>query len=231
MAIAQSGRQILNAGIKVIIGDYGNATQTKGEPPIMIAIAGVNNQPPKEFQFPFRPLPITFEGFGLEMAEVERPYDVPIVNVKSGKLRRFNFDAPLSLFDDGLANNLEAQESVLRQMADDAIPVRFTKMPQTVTGLNWYITELGITTDRTTVAGAVVRVTASMSFTEFEAGRSKFIFLTPISYGVPIGVVPTTGVPPTSVAPYEPIDSVIGTVTTKVGTSMGLDGRPAPPGS
>ena len=231
MTIAQSGRQILNAGIRIRIGDYGDASQTKGDPPTMIAIAAVDGKIKKEFVFPFRPLPLQLEGFGLELAEVERPYDVPIVNVKSGKLRRFSFDAPLSLYDDGISRNLEVQERVLRQMADDAIPVRFLQMPQAITAMNWYITELSLTTDRTTVAGAVVRVSASMSFTEFEAAKTKFIFLSPISYGVPTGAIPNRGDGVSTGPTFPPIDEVAGAAITRVGTEAGLDGRPAPPGN
>lgn len=230
MAISQSGRQIVNAGVKISLGDYGDVSLTKGQPPIMVQIAGIDGKPPKEFQFPFRPLPIQFEGFGLELSEIERPYDVPIVNVKSGKLRRFNFDAPLSMFDDGIQDDLESKEVVLRQMADDGIPVRFLKMPPAVTNLNWYITELGITTDRTTVAGAVVRVSASMSFTEFEASKAKFIFLSPISYGVPTGNTPAT-VGNAVTGSGAGWDKILEEETRKKRTEAGLEGRQAPDGT
>jgi hypothetical protein len=185
VATSQTGRAIVNVGIKVAITNWLLPNQTKiptaGDPPKIIQI--IDNG--KEFQFPYRPLPIQHEGYGPEFSEIERPYDKPLLEIKSGKLRRFTFEVPLAIFDDSMVNNVDENMERLKEIADDGIPVRFQKMPVSITSSNWYISELSFSQDRTLRNGPTTRFTASMGFVEYTPYRPKFVFLRPISYGVP----------------------------------------------
>ena len=185
MSVSQTGRAIVNVGVNIGLARWSLNTSpsslTAGDPPIMTQIAGSQ----KSFTFPFRPLPIQHEGYGPELSEVERPYNIPILDVKSGKLRRFSFEAPLAIIGDSIAVNVDAAMETLKEMADDAVPVRFAKMASSVTSTNWYISELSFSQDRTTINGPTTRFGAQLSFVEYAPFKPKFVFLQPISYGVP----------------------------------------------
>jgi len=181
--VATTGRTIVTLNVNVTLTNWraGTAAKTEGKPPTITQIAGAN----KSFQFPFRPLPIQHEGYGPEMNEVERPYDIPIMDVKSGKLRRFSFDAPLTILSDGISKPIDSDFKLLQEMADDAIPVRFIEMPPSISSTNWYIEDLTFNQERMKINGPTTRMSASLSFVEFTPLSSKFVFLQPISYGVP----------------------------------------------
>lgn len=183
MATSQTGRTIVNIGVKVTLPNWarGGTPTTAGDPPTMTQIA----DSAKEFRFPYRPLPIQHEGYGPEFSEIERPYNTPLLEIKSGKLRRFNFEVPLAIQDDSLSVAIDDNMERLKEMADDGIPVRFIKMAPSITSTNWYISELSFNQDRTLISGPTVRFTAQMSFVEYSPYRPKFVFLRPISYGVP----------------------------------------------
>jgi len=181
--LATTGRTIITLNVNVTLTNWraGTAAKTEGNPPTITQIAGAN----KSFQFPFRPLPIQHEGYGPEMNEVERPYDIPIMDVKSGKLRRFSFDAPLTILSDGISKPIDSDFKLLQEMADDAIPVRFIDMPPSISSTNWYIEDLTFNQERMKINGPSTRISASLSFVEFAPLSTKFVFLRPISYGVP----------------------------------------------
>ena len=182
MSVSQTGRAIVNVGVNIGLNRWvRNNTTTAGDPPTMTQIADSQ----KAFTFPFRPLPIQHEGYGPELSEVERPYNIPILDIKSGKLRRFSFEAPLAILGDSIAVNVDDEMERLREIADDAIPVRFIKMAPSITSTNWYISELSFSQDRTLINGPTVRFNAQMSFVEYAPFKPKFVFLQPISYGVP----------------------------------------------
>ncbi|MFZ9715943.1 MAG: hypothetical protein ACO3CH_00610 [Ilumatobacteraceae bacterium] len=185
MSVSQTGRAIVNVGVNIGLARWSLNTSpsslTAGDPPIMTQIAGSQ----KSFTFPFRPLPIQHEGYGPELSEVERPYNIPILDVKSGKLRRFSFEAPLAIIGDSIAVNVDDAMERLKEIADDAVPVRFVKMAPSVTSTNWYISELSFSQDRTTINGPTTRFSAQISFVEYAPFQPKFVFLQPISYGVP----------------------------------------------
>ena len=56
-----------------------------------------------------------------ELSEVERPYNIPILDVKSGKLRRFSFEAPLAIIGDSISVNVDDAMERLKEIADDAV--------------------------------------------------------------------------------------------------------------
>ncbi|NBR35790.1 MAG: hypothetical protein EBT80_00105 [Chitinophagales bacterium] len=185
MAIAQTGRAVVNVGINIGLPRWSlnalSVSQTAGDPPIMTQIAGSQ----KSFTFPFRPLPIQHEGYGPELSEVERPYNIPILDVKSGKLRRFSFELPLAIIGDSIETPIDDAMERLKEIADDGYPVRFIKMAPSVSSTNWYISDLSFSQDRTTINGPTTRFSAQMSFVEYAPFQPKFVFLQPISYGVP----------------------------------------------
>lgn len=209
MTISQTGRVIINAGSVVSSQSWQHTNKStfttgangeqipviKGAPtafPVssadyarMMQITGTDGQSPKIFTFPFRPLPIQHEGYGPGFNEIERPYDVPILDIKGGRLRKFNFDAPLSVQYDSINTAIDKQVDRLQEMADDGIPVRFESMSTQVLNSNWYIESLSIEHERSAVAGSVLRAMARISFVEYKPFKPKFIYLAPFSYGVP----------------------------------------------
>ena len=183
MATSTTGREIVNVGKKVLITAWtgGSGSQSAHDPVTMSQITANG----KSFTCPFRPLPITQEGYGPEMSEVERPYNIPILDVKSGKLQKISFEAPLAVQFDGLSKPIDDAVLGLTQMAEDAIPVRFTNMVDQVSKSSWYIAELGIGQDRTLASGPSLRVTARFSLVEFRPIQTRFVYLQPFAYGVP----------------------------------------------
>jgi hypothetical protein len=177
----------------------------------------------KSFTFPFRPIPITQEGYGPEMSEVERPYNIPILDVKSGKLQKISFEAPLSVQFDGITKPIDDSVLGLTQMAEDAIPVRFTNMVEQVSKSSWYIAELGISQDRTLASGPSLRVTARFSLVEFKPIKTRFVYLQPFAYGVPAKGARTTV--DKSVTTAEQLSSVSKRVSLE---TIGNTGSPRP---
>jgi hypothetical protein len=190
MATSTTGREIVNVGKKVLYTAWtsGKVSESAQTPVTMSQITANG----KSFTFPFRPIPITQEGYGPEMSEVERPYNIPILDVKSGKLQKISFEAPLSVQFDGIARPIDDSVLGLTQMAEDAIPVRFTNMVDQVSKSSWYIAELGISQDRTLASGPSLRVTARFSLVEFKPVKTRFVFLQPFAYGVPAKGAKTT---------------------------------------
>lgn len=189
MTISQTGRVIINAGSVVSSQSW---QHTNLAFPIlstdyakMMQIAGSYGQPPKIFTFPFRPLPIQHEGYGPEFNEIERPYDIPILDIKGGRLRKFNFDAPLSVQYDSINAAIDQQVDRLQEMADDGIPVRFESMSTQISNSNWYIESLSVEHERSAVAGSVLRAMARIGFVEYKPFKPKFVYLAPFSYGIP----------------------------------------------
>lgn len=228
MAVAETGRTILNAGVKITTANWGFDKLTAGKPPVMSQIAGVDGKAPKEFAFPFRPLPIQFEGFGFEVSELERPFNTPIVNVKSGKLRKFNFEVPLSVFADSITESIDDNDLVLRQIAEDAIPVKFVRMPGAILASQWYLTDLTMSVDRTTISGANVKTTATLSFIEFENYQKRFLYLQPVSYGLGGKTTPSTGTPPGGETGAPPLDAEALKQLMEARTGAGRSGRGNP---
>ena len=194
MATSTTGREIINVGTKVLITAWtrGGASGSAGTPVTMSQITANG----KSFTFPFRPLPVTQDGYGPEMAEVERPYNIPIIDVKSGKLQKISFEAPLAVQFDSLSTPIDEPVIRLTQMADDAIPVRFTNMVDQISKSSWYISELSLSQDRTGVSGKALRVTARFSLVEFRPINTRFVYLQPFAYGVPPKNIPTVVAPP-----------------------------------
>ena len=190
MATSTTGREIVNVGKKVLITAWtgGSGNQSAHSPVTMSQITANG----KSFTFPFRPIPITQEGYGPEMSEVERPYNIPILDVKSGKLQKISFEAPLAVQFDAISRPIDDSVLGLTQMAEDAIPVRFTNMVDQVSKSSWYIDELGISQDRTGASGASLRVTARFSLVEFRPIKTRFVYLQPFAYGVPAKGAKTT---------------------------------------
>ena len=218
MATSTTGREIINVGKKVLITAWtrGGASGSGGTPVTMSQITANG----KSFTFPFRPIPVTQEGYGPEMAEVERPYNIPIIDVKSGKLQKISFEAPLAVQFDGLSTPIDEPVIGLTQMADDAIPVRFTNMVDQVSKSSWYISELSISQDRTLPNGPSLRVTARFSLVEFRPINTRFVYLQPFSYGVPPKNTPTVVAPP--IDSTKLLSVVAGTVSNRTGKAAGF---------
>ena len=190
MATSTTGREIVNVGKKVLITAWtGGGGSQSAQTPVTMSQITANG---KSFTFPFRPIPITQEGYGPEMSEVERPYNIPILDVKSGKLQKISFEAPLAVQFDAISRPIDDSVLGLTQMAEDAIPVRFTNMVDQVSKSSWYIAELGISQDRTGASGASLRVTARFSLVEFRPIKTRFVYLQPFAYGVPAKGAKTT---------------------------------------
>ena len=190
MATSTTGREIVNVGKKVLITAWtGGSGSQSAQTPVTMSQITANG---KSFTFPFRPIPITQEGYGPEMSEVERPYNIPILDVKSGKLQKISFEAPLAVQFDSISRPIDDSVLGLTQMAEDAIPVRFTNMVDQVSKSSWYIAELGISQDRTGASGASLRVTARFSLVEFRPIQTRFVYLQPFAYGVPAKGAKTT---------------------------------------
>ena len=190
MATSTTGREIVNVGKKVLITAWtGGSGSQSAQTPVTMSQITANG---KSFTFPFRPIPITQEGYGPEMSEVERPYNIPILDVKSGKLQKISFEAPLAVQFDAINRPIDEPVIGLTQMAEDAIPVRFTNMVDQVSKSSWYISELSLSQDRTGASGAALRVTARFSLVEFRPIQTRFVYLQPFAYGVPAKGAKTT---------------------------------------
>jgi|LakMenEpi03Aug12_release.lakeMendotaPanAssembly.Ray.scaffolds.fasta_scaffold163171_2 hypothetical protein len=221
MATSTTGREIVNVGKKVLITAWTSGSgSTSAQTPVTMSQITANG---KSFTFPFRPIPITQEGYGPEMSEVERPYNIPILDVKSGKLQKISFEAPLSVQFDGITKPIDDSVLGLTQMAEDAIPVRFTNMVEQVSKSSWYIAELGISQDRTLASGPSLRVTARFSLVEFKPIKTRFVYLQPFAYGVPAKGARTTV--DKSVTTAEQLSSVSKRVSLE---TIGNTGSPRP---
>lgn len=159
--------------------------------------------PGYEYVFSVAPGSFTVEGFGAELSELPRPYNIPIVDIKGGKSRRVSFEFLIVKRATGTnweyINNFYASiESEIKQLqliTDMGMPVGFDNVNAIMRENYWYIDNLTFTYTRDNRTGETVSASCNISLIEYKPLRQKFILLPKFRYGK----FPTTKKPPTKI--------------------------------
>jgi hypothetical protein len=157
--------------------------------------------PGYEYVFTVAPASFNVEGFGAELSEIPRPYNVPLVDIKGGKSRRVSFEflvVKRAIGDNWqYINNFYASiEDEIKQIqliADMGMPVGFDNINAIMRENYWYIDNISFTYTRDNRTGETVSAQCNISLIEYKALRQKFILLPKFRYGK----FPTTKTPPT----------------------------------
>jgi hypothetical protein len=147
--------------------------------------------PGYEYVFSVAPGSFTVEGFGAELSELPRPYNIPIVDIKGGKSRRVSFEFLIVKRATGTnweyINNFYASiESEIKQLqliTDMGMPVGFDNVNAIMRENYWYIDNLTFTYTRDNRTGETVSAQCNMSLIEYKPLRQKFILLPKFRYG------------------------------------------------
>lgn len=206
MAQRNDVARLLEAQRLGLVFDYENGTVTKAPPAPTIEEL---NLPPEwrtmymmarpgyEYVFAVAPGSFTVEGFGAELSEIPRPYNIPIVDIKAGKSRRVSFEflvvkRALALnprgqvvFDyiNNFYGSIEDDIKQLQLIADMGMPVGFDNVNAIMRENYWYIDNLTFTYTRDNRTGETVSASCNISLIEYKPLRQKFILLPKFRYG------------------------------------------------
>jgi hypothetical protein len=158
--------------------------------------------PGYEYVFPVAPASFNVEGFGAELSEIPRPYNIPLVDIKAGKSRRVSFEFLVVKRANGdsweYINNfyasIEDEIKRIQLIADMGMPVGFDNINAILSENYWYIDNITFNYTRDNRTGATVSAQCNISLIEYKPLRQKFILLPKFRYGK----FPTTKKPPTT---------------------------------
>ena len=137
--------------------------------------------PNYEYTFYFAPASFTVEGFGAELSEIPRPYNIPIVDIKGGKSKRVSFEFLISI--DNFYLSIEDDIKQIQLIADMGMPVGFDNVNAIMRENYWYIDNVSFTYARESTTGKTVTATCNVSLIEYKPLRQKFILLPKFRYG------------------------------------------------
>jgi hypothetical protein len=156
--------------------------------------------PGYEYVFSVAPGSFNVEGFGAELSEIPRPYNLPIVDIKGGKSRRVSFE--FLVVKRAVGNNwqyinnfyasIEEEIKQIQLIADMGMPVGFDNVNAIMRENYWYIDNISFTYTRDNRTGETVSAQCNISLIEYKPLRQKFILLPKFRYGK----FPTTKKPP-----------------------------------
>lgn len=137
--------------------------------------------PNYEYTFYFAPASFTVEGFGAELSEIPRPYNIPIVDIKGGKSKRVSFEHIIT--NDNFYFSIEDDIKQIQLIADMGMPVGFDNVSAIMRENYWYIDNVSFTYARDNRSGKTVTATCNVSLIEYKPLRQKFILLPKFRYG------------------------------------------------
>ena len=137
--------------------------------------------PNYEYTFYFTPASFTVEGFGAELSEIPRPYNIPIVDIKGGKSKRVSFEFLIT--GDNFYFSIEDEIKQIQLIADMGMPVGFDNVSAIMRENYWYIDNVSFTYARENRTGKTVTATCNVSLIEYKPLRQKFILLPKFRYG------------------------------------------------
>jgi hypothetical protein len=161
--------------------------------------------PGYEYVFSVAPASFNVEGFGAELSEIPRPYNLPIVDIKGGKSRRVSFEFLVVKRATGknweYINNfyasIEEEIKQIQLIADMGMPIGFDNVNAIMRENYWYIDNISFNYTRDNRTGETVSAQCNISLIEYKPLRQKFILLPKFRYGK----FPTTKKPPTTKPP------------------------------
>jgi hypothetical protein len=137
--------------------------------------------PNYEYTFRVTPASFTVEGFGAELSEIPRPYNIPIVDIKGGKSKRVSFEFLITI--DNFYVNIEDEIKQIQLIADMGMPVGFDNVNAVMRENYWYIDNISFTYARENKEGKTVSASCNVSLIEYKPLRQKFILLPKFRYG------------------------------------------------
>ena len=137
--------------------------------------------PNYEHTFRHTPASFTVEGFGAELSEIPRPYNIPIVDIKGGKSKRVSFEFLITV--DNFYINIEDEIKQIQLIADMGMPVGFDNVNAIMRDNYWYIDNISFTYARENKVGKTVSSSCNISLIEYKPLRQKFILLPKFRYG------------------------------------------------
>jgi hypothetical protein len=95
-----------------------------------------------EFIFPYAPIAMTYDGLAPEYVQIERPQNLPLVDLKKFNLLTVSLQFLVAVPNDGISVSVDNELRVLRGLANSIYPVSFINMDGMVTN-PFNITRLG----------------------------------------------------------------------------------------
>jgi len=130
--------------------------------------AGGSSLTLKQFEFPFGPKEITYEGAALDYQEIQRPGLKPILKSVAPKLRRVALSAVIADRASSGLESVEDQIALLEGMAQDDLDLSFVHGGVHL-GYLVRLTALTVTSLERTVGGEITRAMVDINFQESSA--------------------------------------------------------------
>lgn len=197
-ALAEAKRLAIRAQEAALVPPAVQETSTTPEWRTMYIMA----PPGYEYVFTVAPASFNVEGFGAELSEIPRPYNIPLVDIKGGKSRRVSFEFLVVKravgdsweYINNFYASIEDEIKQLQLIADMGMPVGFDNINAILRENYWYIDNISFNYTRDNRTGETVSAQCNISLIEYKPLRQKFILLPKFRYGK----FPTTKKPPTT---------------------------------
>jgi hypothetical protein len=134
------------------------------------------------YEFTFPPTQIAYEGMGVEIQEIPRPLQKPLIDVRGGKNYKAVFEFLVAGQFDGLNESIEQQLVTLQSFANSGEPVYFENFDTFLTNGFWYIAEFSIKTSRVNTKGEIVAAQCSIGLLEYQSTDTKFAKFPKLDY-------------------------------------------------
>lgn len=137
------------------------------------------------YEFLYPPVQIQYEGITPEFVEIQRPLLQPMVEKRTNRNYRAQFEFLVSNQFDGLTFDVEEQLKVLEYMANSGKVVYFENFDNFLTFGFWHIAEFQVQTSRVNTDGKITAAQCSMGLLEYlpPTDRTRFAGLPRITYG------------------------------------------------
>lgn len=134
------------------------------------------------YEFTFPPTQIAYEGMGVEITEIPRPLQRPLIDIKASKNYKAVFEFLVASQYDGLSTSVEEELRFLELMSNMAEPVYFENFDVFLTNGFWYIAEFAVKTSRVNTDGEIVAAQCSISLLEYQDTNTKFVKFPKLRY-------------------------------------------------
>jgi len=172
-------REATRLGLVAGPANVTNQAASESLPRVMYIIA----PPGYEYRMSFSPSSFNVEGFGAELSEIPRPYNIPLVDIKGGKNRRVSFEFVVARHLDGFYSSVEEEIKQIQLIADMGMPIGFDNINAILRENYWFIDNISFNYTRDNVSGETVAAQCNISLIEYTPLRSSFILLPRFRYG------------------------------------------------
>ena len=142
----------------------------------------LKSNPAVFYEFTFPPVQISYDGFGVDLTEIPRPLQRPLIDIRGSKNYKAVFEFLVASQFDGMYGSVENQIRTLEWFANTGEPVFFENFDFLLSRDYWYIAEFSVKTSRVNTSGEIVAAQCSISLLEYQETTTKFAKFPKLNY-------------------------------------------------